>query len=430
MELFERESRKDAPLAERMRPVSIDEIVGQKHLLGPDKLLRRAIASGRLGSMILYGPPGSGKTTLANVIANECSAAFEAFSAVLGGVAELREIIKKAHERKAYRSERTILFVDEIHRFNKAQQDALLPQVELGTVSLIGATTENPAFAVNAALLSRAQVYLLHPLSDDDLLELLERALRDEARGLKKPAWLSERELLMKLAAAADGDARRALTLLESLAGYEALTEEAVREALAGKTLRHDKSGDSHYQLASAFIKSLRGSDPDAAIYWMMRLLEGGDDPRFVARRMMIFAGEDIGVADPRALEIAVAAQAAYERLGMPEALHALATACIYLASAPKSNRVYQAFLKAREDVRKHGSLPVPLKLRNEVTRLDRELGHGEGYRYPHDEGGFARGEEYLPERLRGARYYEPTENGLEARIKERLERLFPEKKR
>lgn len=430
MELFERESRKDAPLAERMRPRALDEIVGQRHLLGEGKLLRRTLESGRFGSMIFYGPPGSGKTTLANVIAGVCSAHFESFSAVLGGVAELRAIIKEASERRAYRQQRTILFVDEIHRFNKAQQDALLPHVELGAVILIGATTENPAFAVNAALLSRAPVYALEPLGDEDLLGLLERAVADRERGLGRPEWLEKKELLAQLARASDGDARRALTLLEALHGAGELNESSLKDALSGKTLRHDKAGDAHYQIASAFIKSLRGSDPDAAIYWMMRLLDGGDDPRFVVRRMMIFAGEDIGLADPRALEIAVAAGAAYERLGMPEALHALSTACLYLAAAPKSNRVYQAFLKAREDIRRTGSLPVPKHLRNEVTRLDRELGHGEGYRYPHDEGGFARGAEYLPERLRGARYYEPTENGLEERIKERLGRLWPEKKR
>lgn len=430
MELFERESRRDAPLAERMRPTALDEIVGQKHLLGEGKLLRRTLESGRFGSMIFYGPPGSGKTTLANVIAGVCAAHFESFSAVLGGVAELRAILKDARERKNYRNQRTILFVDEIHRFNKAQQDALLPHVELGLVILIGATTENPAFAVNAALLSRAPVYALEPLGAEDLLELLERAVADKARGLGRPEWLEKRPLLAQLAEAADGDARRALTLLEAIETAGELSEASLKDALSGKTLRHDKSGDAHYQLASAFIKSLRGSDPDAAIYWMMRLIDGGDDPRFIVRRMMTFAGEDIGLADPRALEIAVAAGAAYERLGMPEALHALSTACLYLAAAPKSNRAYQAFLRAREDIRRTGSLPVPKHLRNEVTRLDRELGHGEGYRYPHDEGGFARGVDYLPERLRGARYYEPTENGIEARIKERLERLFPDRRR
>jgi putative ATPase len=428
VELFEHAARDDAPLAERMRPTRVAELVGQTHLLGPGRLLRRSIAEGKITSMILFGPPGSGKTTLARVFSRELDARFESFSAVLGGVPELRKLIQEAKERRALRGERTVLFVDEIHRFNKAQQDALLPHVEAGTVTLVGATTENPAFAVNAALLSRAPVYALHPLSGEDLLELLRRAVSEE-RGLARREWLEHETLLARIASHADGDARRALTLLESVALGGTFSEEAVADVLSGKRLRHDKSGDSHYDVASAFIKSLRGSDPDAAIYWMMRLVEGGDDPLFVLRRMLIFASEDVGLADPRALEQAVAADEAFRRLGMPEGLHVMSQCCLYLACAPKSNRSYMAFTAAREDVERHGSLPVPQHLRNAPTKLAKELGHGAGYRYPHDEGGFARDEAYLPERLVDAKYYDPTQNGVEARIRERLANLFPKKR-
>lgn len=428
MELFEHATRDDAPLAERMRPVRLADVVGQRHLLGPGKLLRRSIAEGNVPSMIFFGPPGSGKTTLARVLSNEIDARFVSFSAVLQGLPELRRLIDEAKERKSLRGERTLLFVDEIHRFNKAQQDALLPHVEAGTVTLIGATTENPAFAVNAALLSRATVHALQPLSEEDLLELLRRAV-SEPRGLGRPEWLEHDALLARIAAHAEGDARRALTLLESVALGGTFSEEAVDDVLAGKRLRHDKSGDAHYDVASAFIKSLRGSDPDAAIYWMMRLLEGGDDPLFVLRRMIIFASEDIGLADPRALEQAVAADQAFRRLGMPEGLHPMAQCCLYLACAPKSNKSYMAFVAAQKDVERFGTLPVPLHLRNAPTKLAKELGHGKGYRYPHDEGGFARDVDYLPEKLVHAKYYEPTDNGVEARIRERLARLFPKKR-
>jgi putative ATPase len=431
VDLFEHSEQKsgDSPLSNRMRPVRLSEMLGQEHLLAAGKLLRSAIEAGRLPSMILWGPPGTGKTTLARVIAEETGARFETMSAVLGGVTELRAIIKQAAEQKRLYGKATLLFVDEIHRWSKAQQDALLPHVENGTVTLIGATTENPSFAINAALLSRARVFELKPLAEPELIVLLERALHDAERGLGALGLRASAEVLGQIAQGADGDARRALDVLEAAARFTAerrgaqISAEMVKEALAHGTLIHDKSGEGHYNVVSAFIKSMRGSDPDAALYWMMRMLEAGEDPLFVLRRMIIFASEDIGNADPQALQLAVAADQAFARLGMPEGMHPLGHCCTYLASAPKSNASYVAWQAAQRDVREHGSLPVPLKLRNAATPLMRNAGYGEGYRYPHDEGGYARGETYLPDKLAEQRYYRPTEHGQESAIRERLDK-------
>lgn len=406
MELFERQAELDAPLADRMRPRSLGELVGQGEILGKDSLLRSVIQADRVPSMVLWGPPGSGKTALANVVAHETASTFVPFSAVLGGVPELRKIIAAAKERVALYGEKTILFVDEIHRFNKAQQDALLPHVENGTVTLIGATTENPSFAVNAALLSRARVFELKPLDDADIALLLKRALADEERGLGASRLEVAEDALEVLVKGAQGDARRALSALElteahaAAVGSSVVSAEAVKQALATKTLLYDKSGEEHYNVVSAFIKSMRGSDEDAAIYWMMRMLEAGEEPLFVLRRMLIFASEDIGNADPQALQVAVAADQAFQRLGMPEGIFAMAQCCLYLASAPKSNAAYKAWTAAQADVREYGALPVPHKLRNAVTDAMKAWGYGKGYRYPHNEGGHAEGETYLPEAL------------------------------
>jgi putative ATPase len=432
MDLFEHTQKKGegAPLADRMRPSTLAEMVGQEHLVGAGKLLRSAIEADRVPSMVLWGPPGTGKTTLARAIAHETKARFETLSAVLSGVAELRAVVKQAREQKQLYGKRTLLFIDEIHRFNKSQQDALLPHVEDGTVILIGATTENPSFAINAALLSRARVFELMPLSEQDIALLLARALADRERGLGALAVRASEQTLAQIAHGAQGDARRALDVLETAARFAAergdreLDLGAVKEALAAGSLLHDKSGEGHYNVVSAFIKSMRGSDPDAALYWLMRMLEAGEDPLFVLRRMLIFASEDIGNADPRALQVAVAADQAFQRLGMPEGLHTLGQCCVYLASAPKSNASYLAWQEAQRDVREHGALPVPLKLRNAPTKAMKEWGYGKGYRYPHDEGGHAQGETYLPDALAGRRYYRPTEHGLEAAIAERLRKL------
>jgi putative ATPase len=432
MDLFDRiapasENHSSIPLADRMRPRTLEELVGQERLLGEGKLLREAIEQDRVPSMILWGPPGTGKTTLAQVIAHESKARFTTLSAVLSGVPDLRNAVAEAREHQRTSGRRTILFVDEIHRFNKAQQDALLPHVERGVVTLIGATTENPSFAVNGALLSRTRVFRLEPLSEAGLVTVLERALTDEARGLGALNLSADASVLRSLAALSDGDARRALTLLDALAqhakakGKLQLDDKLFAELGGSRSLLHDKSGEAHYNVVSAFIKAMRGSDPDAAVYWMMRMLEAGEDPRFALRRMLIFASEDIGNADPRALQIAVAADQAFARLGMPEGLHTLSQCCTYLATAPKSNASYKAFAEAKADIEQHGSLQVPMKLRNAPTKAMQAWGYGEGYRYPHDEGGYATGETYLPDELEGKRYYRPTEQGEEAAIAERL---------
>jgi putative ATPase len=421
-----------APLADRMRPHALSEVVGQARLLSPGSVLTQAIEGDRVRSMVLWGPPGSGKTTLAQVIAAATKSQFVPFSAVLGSVGELREIVAAARDRLAFHGQRTLVFVDEIHRFNKAQQDAFLPHVEDGTIVLIGATTENPSFAVNAALLSRCKVFRLEPLGAADLVVVLRRALHDSSNGLGARNLSAEGDALMAIAQAAGGDARRALSTLELVADHVGsggtITVEAVAAAESTRTLLYDKSGEEHYNVVSAFIKSMRGSDPDAAVYWMMRMLEAGDDPLFVSRRMLIFASEDVGNADARALLVANAADATLRRVGMPEGIYALAQACTYLASAPKSNAANLAWKRAKQLVEAHGALPVPFKLRNAPTKLMKEEGYGTGYKYAHDfEGGVVPGETYLPEALEGSQIYEPTARGEELRIKERLTRLRQE---
>jgi putative ATPase len=419
------------PLADRMRPTSIEEYLGQGHLLEAGRFLEQAIRADRVPSMILWGPPGSGKTSLGHVVAAQTKAVFVPFSAVLGSLAELRVIVEEARRRRAEMGQRSIVFVDEIHRFNKAQQDAFLPHVESGTIVLIGATTENPSFAVNAALLSRSKVFRLDPLGDEDLAKLLRRALADAERGLGAMGLGATDDALAAMAKDARGDARRALTTLELVAehahgqGKKELDLPAVLEAHTHAPLLYDKAGEEHYNVVSAFIKSMRGSDPDGAIYWMMRMLEAGDDPLFVSRRMIIFASEDVGNADPRALLVATAADDAFRRLGMPEGIYPLAHAALYLASTAKSNAVKNAWQRAKAAIEEHGALPVPKKLRNAVTKLMKEEGYGENYRYPHDEeGGVARGETYLPDRLVGEAFYEPGDRGEEAKIRARLDAI------
>jgi len=421
---------REAPLADRMRPKTLKEFVGQEHLLGPGKILRHAIESDHLPSMILWGPPGSGKTTLAMMIASTTGAQFLAFSAVLSGVKEIKEVIEEADEERRYRKRRTILFVDEIHRFNKAQQDAFLPHVENGTIILIGATTENPSFEVISPLLSRTKVFTLNPLTEEQIEVILIRGLEDEKRGLGSYPTAIEPKVMRGICRMANGDARIGLNTLEmvvlntppTVEGVRRIQQKNLEEVLQKKSFLYDKSGEEHYNLISALHKSLRGSDPDAALYWLGRMLEAGEDPLYIARRMIRFASEDVGMADPQALQVAVSAMEAFHFVGLPEGNLALAQAAVYLATAPKSNSLYTAYQGVRKDVRESENMPVPLHIRNAPTSLMEELGYGKEYKYPHDYPDHFIEEEYLPENLRGRTYYHPTEQGFEKEIKKRLE--------
>jgi putative ATPase len=414
-----------------MRPRQLGEFVGQRHLLGPGKPLAASIEAGQLHSLILWGPPGTGKTTLARLIARAADAEFIALSAVMAGVKDIRAAVEAARAARAAHGRPTLLFLDEVHRFNKAQQDTFLPYLEDGTLTFIGATTENPSFEVISALLSRARVYVLRPLSLEDLLTLLHSALSDAERGLGAQRLEAEPAALDLLARAADGDARRALNMLElaaslaEAAGTRQLTLAAAQEVASGTHRRFDKGGDQFYDQISALHKAVRGSDPDGALYWLCRMLDGGCDPLYIARRVARMAVEDIGLADPRAFALSLEAWEAYERMGTPEGELAIATAVVYLACAPKSNAVYVAMGEAMADVEEFGTLDVPLRLRNAPTRLMKNLGYGRGYRYAHDEPeAFAAGERYLPDQLPDRRYYRPVPRGLEIKIGEALARL------
>jgi putative ATPase len=419
---------KNAPLADRMRPRTFDEFVGQEHVVGVDRVLRRAIQADRMPSIILWGPPGSGKTTLARLIAGVTQASFQSVSAVTSGVADLRRIVAEARDRLGMHQEKTILFVDEIHRFNKSQQDVILPHVEDGTVTFIGATTENPSFEVNAPLLSRCRVFALQLLSPEEVETIVERALSEPQRGLGELGLELEQPALEHLVDMANGDARVALNALETAAfatsGVEGATTidlETISDALQRRSPLYDKAGEGHYDTISAFIKSVRGSSPDGALYWLARMIEAGEDPLFIARRLVILAAEDIGLAQPEALALAVAAQQAVHFLGMPEARIPLAEATVYLATAPKSNSAYMALEQALDDVRKRAGEPVPLHLRNAVTGLMRSMGYGKDYQYAHDHPGHFVEQDFLPPSLKDRRYYQPTEEGTEKEISERM---------
>lgn len=418
-----------APLAARMRPRSFEEFVGQEHLVGEGRVLRKSIESDQVPSIILWGPPGSGKTTLAHIIASITRSFFSPISAVNAGVADLRRVVEEAKERRGMHRQRTILFIDEIHRFNKSQQDAVLPYVEDGTVTLIGATTENPSFEVISALLSRCRVFTLNTLDAGQLREIIRRALEDEERGLGKMRVELEEEAIDHLVAMSNGDSRIALNALEMAAsiikpddaGNRRITLATVEDALQHRALLYDKAGEEHYNLISALHKSLRGSDPDAALYWLARMLEAGEDPLYIVRRLIRFASEDVGMADPRALTVAVAAQQAVHFIGMPEGNLALAEATVYLATAPKSNSLYKAYSQVKQDVKKTLNQPVPLHLRNPVTSLMKEQGYGKGYKYAHDYEGHFVEQQNLPDSLQGRRYYHPGDQGYEKEVEAQL---------
>ena len=435
-DLFSRAAKDDlglSPLADRMRPVTINDVAGQEHLLADGRFLRLAIEADNVPSLIFWGPPGVGKTTIARVIAATTGSEFVSYSAVGGSVKEVRVIIEKAALKRQDYRKRTILFIDEIHRFNRSQQDTLLPGVEKGIITLIGATTENPSFQVNPALLSRCKVLELKPLDEADIISILKRAVLNTRKGIGLLKIDVGDDVLSFIAANSRGDARYALSSLELCVHHvkqkdgREVTLNDLKDISSAKSLLYDKSGEEHYNVVSAFIKSMRGSNPDGALYWMFRMLEAGEDPLFILRRMIIFASEDIGNADPRALQLAMSADAAFSRLGMPEGAYPMAQACTYLSSAPKSNAQVFAIKGPKADIKRWGALPVPKKLRNAPTDLMKQMGYSEGYRYPPDEGGFVPKETYLPGQLQGVRYYKPVNSGLEESIARKLERLRKE---
>ncbi len=433
---FEEQKKQEAPLAVRMRPADFHEFVGQEHLIGEGRVLRKAIESGRLPSIVLWGPPGSGKTTLAYVIANTTDSHFSAVSATSAGVADLRRIIEESKERRKIYQQKTILFIDEIHRFNKAQQDAILPFVEDGTVTLIGATTENPSFEVTSPLLSRCQVFTLNPLVEDEIRVIILRALRDRLKGLGALNVELSPEAVSHLITMSKGDARIALNGLEMAAlttppdaqGKRRIALATIEDAVQHRALQYDKAGDQHYDIISALHKSMRGSDPDASLYWLVRMLEAGEDPLYIARRLVRFASEDVGMADPQALVIAMAVQQAVHFIGMPEGNLALAEAAVYLATAPKSNSLYEAYSKVQEEIKQGYGESVPLHLRNPVTPLMKEMGYGEEYKYAHDYPEHFVEQQNLPGSLQGKQYYSPSDQGYEKQIIARLKNWWQRK--
>jgi putative ATPase len=441
MDLFdlsrEQQREREAPLAARMRPRNFDEFVGQEHVVGKGRVLRKSIEADQVPSMILWGPPGSGKTTLAYIVASLTRSHYSPISAVSSGVADLRRVVEEARERRGLHQQRTILFIDEIHRFNKAQQDAVLPYVEDGTITLIGATTENPSFEVISPLLSRCRVFTLGALSHEEVEVIVKRALEDGERGLAKLGVEMEGDALKHLVDMSNGDGRAALNALELGAistrpdaeGKRRIELPTIEDALQHRSLLYDKAGEEHYNLISALHKSLRGSDPDASLYWLGRMLEAGEDPLYIVRRLIRFASEDVGMADPQALTVAVAAQQAVHFVGMPEGNLALAEAVVYLATAPKSNALYRAYSEVQHDIRRTGSQPVPLHLRNPVTSLMREVGYGNGYKYAHDYEGHFVEQQNMPDNLKDRQYYAPGDLGFESEIRARMKDWWKGKK-